>query len=82
MKILVTGAALAAMILTASPVVAQDGQLSARAIAQHQAVLRSLERERAALRRSPDAVFDGPNYVGADPDAFIRNDLLHLRNRD
>jgi hypothetical protein len=82
MKILLTSAALATAILAASPVSAQEERSpSARALAQHQAVLRGLPRERAMLRRVPNAVFDGREFVGADPDAFIRNDLIHSDNR-
>jgi hypothetical protein len=76
MKILLTSAALVTAILIASPVAAQEERLpSARALAQHQAVLRVLPRERAMLRRAPNAVFDGREYIGSDPDVFIRNDL-------
>jgi hypothetical protein len=33
------------------------------------------------LRRPAIAVFDGREFIGADPDAFIRNDLIHSDNR-
>ena len=80
-KILVCLAALATTIVIASPVAAQEGGPSARAAAQHRAVLRALPRERVLLRRPAIAVFDGREFIGADPDAFIRNDLIHSDNR-
>ena len=75
--------ALSLLVLNASPVMAQEGggAPSARSLAQHQALVRGLERERAALLRSPNAVFDGRQYIGADPDPAVRNDLMHSDNR-
>ena len=75
MKILFASAALAAVALAGSPVVAQEATPSTRALAQHRAHVNSLPQQRRALRRSPTAVFDGPDYLGADPDPIIRAEI-------
>ena len=90
MKTVLATAALAAIVLGGSPVRAQsiDEQPAAfQAFAQAQPQTRIIPRRRTPTfngRHSDNPaydVYDGPNYVGSDPDAFIRNDLVRDQNR-
>ena len=83
MKTLLALAARATAVLAGSPVTAQEGGgPSPQALAQHRALVRALPQHQAAMRRSPNAVFDGQQYLGADPDPFIRNDMTRDQGRD
>jgi hypothetical protein len=94
MKALLATAALLGSVIAGSPTMAQTmGDGARAAFAQVEPGWRASVRRGIATNRyyTPDGrmhssngandVYDGPDYVGSDPDAFIRNDLVRGDNR-
>ena len=95
MKTLLATAALLGLVTAGTPTMAQtmsEGASAAFAqvepgwrqpnVRRSPAINRNLTPDgRRHSRNTANDVYDGPDYIGSDPDAFIRNDLVRGDNR-